>query len=82
MSTTDIELHIADKKLKLVKSTGFGSSFTTIWRGDFIHVFWNNASNEIVQIWPDDVVPEEDLGTLNFIISNFYKVFCNNPLTK
>lgn len=81
MRTTDIECYIAERQLKMVKSTGFGSSFTTIWRGDFIHVFWNNASAEIVQIWPDDVVPNDDLGTLNFIINNFYKLFCNSPLT-
>lgn len=81
MNTVDIDFHIAEKKLNMVKSTGFGSSFTTIWCGSFIHIFWNNASREIVQIWPDDVVGEEDMGTLNFIIDNFYKIYCSQPLT-
>lgn len=81
MKTIDMDYYIAEQKLKMVKTTGFGSSFTTIWKGNFIHVFWNNLSNEIVQIWPGDVVEEDDMGTLNFILCNFFKVFCSNPLT-
>jgi len=81
MKTTDIDLYITEQKLKLISSTGFSSSFSTIWKGNFIHVFWNNVAGNIVQIWPDDVVDEEDMGTLNFIINNFYRIYYNNPLT-
>ena len=81
MRTTDIDFYITEQKLKLVSSNGFRSSFSTIWCGSFIHILWNNASGEVVQVWPDDVVAVEDMGTLNFIIENFYKIFYNNPLT-
>jgi hypothetical protein len=81
METIDLYYHIAENKLKMVQASGFSASFTTIWKGEFIHVFWNSLSNEIVQIWPQDVVEDEDMGTLNFMISNFYKVYVSNPLT-
>jgi hypothetical protein len=81
MRTTDIDFHIAEQKLKLVNSTGFSSSFITIWKGNVVHVFWNNVAGEVVQIWPNDVIAIEDMGTLNFIINNFYKLYYNNPLT-
>jgi hypothetical protein len=73
MRTTDIDYHIAERQLKMTNANGFSSSFSTIWCGNFIHVLWNNAANEVVQIWPEDVVAEEDLGTLSFIIDNFMK---------
>ena len=81
MRTTDIDFHIAEQKLKLTTSAGFRSSFSTVWCGNFIHILWNGAASEIVQIWPDDVVAEEDLGTLTFIIENFYKFYFTLPLT-
>lgn len=80
METTDIDYYTAEQKLKLTTSNGFSSSFSTIWCGSFIHILWNNAAGEIVQIWPNDVVAVEDMGTLNFIIENFYKVFYSNPM--
>jgi len=81
MKTTDIDFHIAEQKLKLTSSHGFSSSFYTIWKGNFVHILWNNASGEVVQFWPNDVVVDEDVGTLTFIINNFYKVFYKSPLT-
>lgn len=81
MRTTDINFHIAEQKLKLTSSAGFSSSLSTIWCGNFIYILWNNVASEIVQIWPNDVVAEEDLGTLRFIIDNFYKLYYNTPLT-
>ncbi len=81
MRTTDIDFHVAEQKLKLTNSTGFSSSFSTIWKGSFVHILWNNIAGEVVQIWPDDVIVDEDVGTLNFIINNFYKVYYNRPLT-
>lgn len=81
MNTVDLYYHIAERKLKMVQASGFSASFTTIWKGNFVHIFWNAAAQEIVQIWPTDVVEAEDLGTLSFIISNYYKVFLGAPLT-
>jgi len=80
METTDIDLHIAEQKLRLTNTSGFSSSFSTIWKGSFIYILWNNVAGEVVQIWPNDVVAVNDLGTLTFIINNFYKVFYSNPM--
>lgn len=82
MEKTDLYYHIAEKKLRMVQINGFSASFTTIWKGKFVHILWNALSSEIVQMWPEDVVEVEDMGTLNFIINNFYKVYLSNPLDK
>ena len=81
METVDLYYYIAERKLQLVQSNGFSASFITIWKGNFVHIFWSALGQEIIQIWPQDVVGDEDMGTLNFIICNFYKIYSSNPLT-
>jgi hypothetical protein len=78
MRTDDINFYIAEQKLKLNTTMGFVASFTTIWEGSIIHIMYNNFSGEIMQIWPEDIIPVEDVGTLRFIIDNFYKFYADD----
>lgn len=68
MAINYINLHIAKSTLILQNTNGFHSSISTIWKGSHILVVWNNIANSILQIWPEDVVEEEDMLTLHEII--------------
>ncbi len=68
MSINYINLHMAKSTLILQNTNGFHSSISTIWNGQHILVVWNNVVNSILQIWPEDVVEEEDMLTLHDMI--------------
>lgn len=59
---------MAKSTLILQNTNGFHSSISTIWNGQHILVVWNNIANSILQIWPEDVVEEEDMLTLHEMI--------------
>jgi len=81
MTITDVDLYTAERTLRLNNAAGFQSFFSTVWNGYSINILWNSMSNDIVQIWPEDFVAQEDIGKLRFIIENYFKVYYKNPLT-
>lgn len=68
MSINYINLHMAKSTLILQSTNGFHSSISTIWNGCHILIVWNNIASSILQIWPEDVVEEEDMLTLHEMI--------------
>ena len=68
MAINYINLHMAKSTLRLHNTTGFQSSVSTIWNGQSLLVVWNHMSSSILQIWPEDVVEEEDMTELHDMI--------------
>lgn len=79
MGITDANLYFAERTLRLNNATGPQASFSTVWNGQSINILWHNMAGDIFQIWPGNIVEQEDVGTLRFIITNYLK---KNPLTK
>jgi hypothetical protein len=82
MGITNANLYFAERTLRLNNSAGPQSSFSTVWNGQSITILWNNMIGDIMQIWPENYVEQEDVGTLQFIITNFLNTYNINPLTK
>ncbi len=81
MAITNTDLYTAERSLRLNSAAGLQASFSTIWNGYSINILWNSMSNDIFQIWPENFVEQEDIGTLRFIIENYFKLYYKNPLT-
>jgi len=79
MGITDADLYTAERTLRLNNAAGFQASFSTIWNGYSINILWNSISSDIMQIWPENFVAQEDMGTLRFIIENYFKVYYKDP---
>jgi len=62
---------MAKQLMQLKSSTGLQAFVTTIWAGIPIMVTWNVLASEIMQIWDDDVVDDEDIPFLTDIIKDF-----------
>ena len=81
MAITDADLYTVERTLRLNSAAGSQSFFSTVWNGYSINILWNNMSNDIMQIWLENFVEQGDMGTLRFIIENYFKVYYKNPLT-
>jgi len=64
-------LYAADQLMSLKSSTGLQSFINTVWNGVPIMVIWNHLANGIMQIWPENIVEEEDL----YVLENLIKLF-------
>ena len=62
---------MAKQLMQLKSSTGLQAFVTTVWAGIPIMVTWNVLASEIMQIWDDDVVDDEDIPFLTDIIKDF-----------
>jgi len=71
MIITHTNLYAADQLMSLKSSTGLQSFINTVWNGVPIMVIWNHLANGIMQIWPENIVEEEDL----YVLENLIKLF-------
>jgi len=62
---------MAKQLIQLKSATGLQAFVTTVWSGTPIMVTWNILASEIMQIWSDDVVDDEDIPFLSDIIKDF-----------
>lgn len=62
---------MAKQLMQLKSATGLQAFVTTVWSGVPIMVTWNILASEIMQIWDDDVVDDEDIPFLSDIIKDF-----------
>lgn len=82
MGITNANLYFAERTLRLNNAAGVQASLSTVWNGQSITILWNSVYGDIIQIWPENIVEQEDVGTLRFIITNYFKVHYKKPLTK
>ncbi len=71
MTITYLNLYTARQLMRLKNSTGLMSFVTTVWNGTPIMVTWNTLASDIMQIWDDETVDDEDMPFLVDIIREF-----------
>ena len=71
MTITYLNLYTARQLMRLKSSTGLMSFVVTTWNGTPIMVTWNTLASEIMQIWDNEVVDDEDMPFLVDIIRDF-----------
>ena len=71
MTITYLNLYTARQLMRLKNSTGLMSFVTTVWNGTPIMITWNTLASDIMQIWREDVVEDEDMPFLVDIIRDF-----------
>jgi hypothetical protein len=71
MTNPYLKSYMAKQLMQLKSATGLQAFVTTVWAGIPIMVTWNVLASEIMQIWTDDVVDDEDIPFLADIIKDF-----------
>jgi len=71
MTITYLNLYTARQLMRLKNSTGLMSFVTTTWNGTPIMVIWNTLASDIMQIWDNETVDDEDMPFLVDIIREF-----------
>ncbi|MHA1482685.1 MAG: hypothetical protein ACTSQA_04510 [Candidatus Heimdallarchaeaceae archaeon] len=71
MTNPYLKSYMAKQLMQLKSATGLQAFVTTVWAGVPIMVTWNVLASEIMQIWDDEVVDDEDIPFLSDIIKDF-----------
>jgi hypothetical protein len=71
MTISNINLYTAQQLMRLKNSTGLMSFVTTVWNGTSIMIVWNTLASDIMQIWDEAAVNNEDRETLRNIVRDF-----------
>ncbi len=71
MTITYLNLYTARQLMRLKSSTGLMSFVVTTWNGTPIMVTWNTLASEIMQVWDNETVDDEDMPFLVDIIRDF-----------
>jgi hypothetical protein len=71
MTNPYLKSYMAKQLMQLKSATGLQAFVTTVWGGKPIMVTWNILASDIMQIWTDDVVDDEDIPFLADIIKDF-----------
>lgn len=71
MKMNNIQLYTAQQLMRLRNSTGLQSFVTTVWNGVPIMIIWNTLASDIMQIWDEEVVEEDDRETLRDMVEDF-----------
>ena len=71
MTITYLNLYTARQLMRLKNSTGLMSFVTTTWNGTPIMVTWNTLASDIMQVWREDAVDDEDMPFLVDIVRDF-----------
>ena len=71
MTNPYLKTYMAKQLMQLRSATGLQAFVTTVWAGKPIMVTWNIPASEIMSIWDDDIVDENDEPFLAELIKDF-----------
>ncbi len=71
MTNPYLKSYMAKQLMQLKSATGLQAFVTTVWGGIPIMITWNILASEIMEIWDDDAVDDEDIPFLSDIIRGF-----------
>ncbi len=71
MTNPYLKSYMAKQLMQLKSATGLQAFVTTVWCGIPIMISWNILASEIMEIWDDDAVDDEDIPFLSDIIRGF-----------
>lgn len=71
MTNPQLKSYIARQLMQLRSATGLQAFVTTVWAGKPIMVTWNILASEIMFIWNDGVVDDDDESVLANVIKDF-----------
>lgn len=71
MTNPQLKSYIARQLMQLRSATGLQAFVTTVWAGKPIMVTWNILASEIMFIWNDGVVDDDDESVLAGVIKDF-----------
>jgi len=74
--TTQADIDVSRKKMKLKQSNFCMSFVSTLWKGEVIMICYNNIEKAIVNIFCAQVIEDEDIAHLENIINN--KILLDN----
>jgi len=76
--TSQADVDVARKTIKL-KSSNYCMSFaSTLWKGEVIMCCYNNLANEITNVFCAQQLDDSDMGHLKSLIKD--KILLDNPI--
>lgn len=71
MSYSNLDVHVARRKMSLKNSNACLSFVCTVWKGEIVMCCFNNLSKEIVNIFSIILVEADEVETLEKLIREY-----------
>ena len=71
MACSYIDKHMAKNKMKLKNSNYCLSFVTTLWRGEVIMLTMNNMSQEVVDVFCNQIIEPDEFQELENLVRDF-----------